>query len=372
VTIMSRQFLTLILSSSLLLMSCGGVSSPSPSSSVAVGTTVPATQLPKVRIQMIGQPTPTLLQYTNVEVPYATKNFADRSNGRFEVVLRTYAEANVAQADAIRLIKQGQVDVINITLTIVAGDVPLLDAADLDGLNPTIEQARKVVSALIPEANTQLEKFGTKIVATNPYPAQVFFCRQAISGLADLKGRKIRTRGPADADLVGALGAQAVSVAVAETYSALERGVVDCAITGTAGGNSLKWYEVATHLYTLPLAWAIGAYVVNLTWWNGLDQQARDLLTAIFGDMENDLYKLGADLTQDGIDCNVAASSCKLGVRATRPMVAVQATATDRTQLSKILEETIIPNWVKRCGAACGDIFNKVVSPIAGVKYVAR
>jgi hypothetical protein len=32
----------------------------------------------------------------------------------------------------------------------------------------------------------------------------------------------------------------------------------------------------------------------------------------------------------------------------------------------------VLPNWVKRCGARCGDVFNEVVAPIAGVKYAAQ
>ena len=50
---------------------------------------------------------------------------------------------------------------------------------------------------------------------------------------ADLKGRKVRTFGPSLGDLVVEVGGQPVSIAFGEVYSALERGTVDCAITGT-------------------------------------------------------------------------------------------------------------------------------------------
>jgi hypothetical protein len=29
----------------------------------------------------------------------------------------------------------------------------------------------------------------------------------------------------------------------------------------------------------------------------------------------------------------------------------------------------LLPAWVQRCGARCGDVFNEVLSPITGVKY---
>jgi len=32
----------------------------------------------------------------------------------------------------------------------------------------------------------------------------------------------------------------------------------------------------------------------------------------------------------------------------------------------------VLPAWVKRCGARCGDIYNDVVAPISGVKFAPR
>ena len=70
--------------------------------------------------------------------------------------------------EIIRLTRQGQVEIGGAPLTYVAGDVPLLDAADLAGLNPTLEQARKVSEALTPIVNKELERFGVKIMAACP------------------------------------------------------------------------------------------------------------------------------------------------------------------------------------------------------------
>src|SRR5207245_2668166 len=97
---------------------------------------------------------------------------------------------------------------------------------------------------LTPIDNKDLERIGVRIVGSNPYPAQIVFCRKAVKDLADLKGRKVRTFGPTLNDLMSAIGATPVSLAYAETYTALERGVVDCAITGSGSGNAAKWYEV--------------------------------------------------------------------------------------------------------------------------------
>ena len=115
------------------------------------------------------------------------------SSGRVEVKLASWPEMNLNGPEIIRLVRSGQVDIGAAPLTTVSGDVPFLDGVDLAGLNPTIEQARKVADALVPLANKELERFNTRIIAIYPFPAQVLFCRQPVAGLADLKGRKVRT-----------------------------------------------------------------------------------------------------------------------------------------------------------------------------------
>jgi TRAP-type transport system periplasmic protein len=328
---------------------------------------------PKVSISLVAQSIPTLLQYSKVEVPYTKEIIPQRSNGRVEVRVSTWSEMNLTGNEIIRLTRQGQVEIGGAPLTYVAGDVPLLDAADLAGLNPTIEQARQVMDALTPVANKELERFGVKIIGGFPYPAQVFYCRAPVKDLADLKGRKIRTFGTSLNDLVVALGAQAVSITFAEVYTALERGVADCGITGTGSGNAAKWYEVTTHLYTLPVGWSLGAYYINLNWWNKLAPDVREFFEATFQEMENKLWDLGADLTQDGIDCNTGRPPCKLGTPdKDSPMAEVKPTEADKVRLRTILEEAVIPSWVKRCGERCGEVYNQVVAPISGVKYVKR
>jgi TRAP-type C4-dicarboxylate transport system substrate-binding protein len=192
-----------------------------------------------------------------------------------------------------------------------------------------------------------------------------------VSGIGDLKGRKIRVAGPSQGDFLNALGAQPVAIAFGEVYTALERGTVDCAVTGTGTGNAQKWFEVTSHLYTLVASWGISGYMVNLAWWNKLDPQVRTFLENYFARLEDVQWKLGADLTQDGIECNVGnASGCRIfNVLTDRKMTLVKPSEADNARARQVLVDVVLPSWVKRCGARCGDIFNEFVSPLTGVKY---
>jgi TRAP-type C4-dicarboxylate transport system substrate-binding protein len=326
---------------------------------------------PKVTITAVTQLSPALPQYKDVDVPMLREKMPAASNGRIEINLKSYPEMSVQGPEVIRLVRSGQVEIGGAPLTTVSGDVPLLDGFDLPGLHTSMEQVRRAGHALMPTANKELEKLGVRIIATSPFPAQVFFCKQPVKGIADLKGRKIRVAGPSQGDFLNALGAQPVAIAFGEVYTALERGTVDCAVTGTGTGNAQKWYEVTSHLYTLVASWGISGYMVNIAWWNKLDPAVRKFLEGYFAQVEEVQWELGSRLTQDGIECNVGnAAGCKIfGLLTDKKMTLVKPSEADVARGRQILVDVVLPNWVKRCGAQCGTAFNATIAPIAGVKY---
>lgn len=325
---------------------------------------------PSVRISAVTQPLPTQPQFTRVDVPYLREAVPQRSGGRISVQLATHSERNLSGTEIVRLVRSGQVDIGAGTLSTLSGDVPLLDGIDLVGLSPDIDRAKSVADAILPAANGALERFGVRLIAIFPFPAQTLFCRQPFTTLADLRGRKIRTFGNSLNDFVTTIGAQPVSIGFPEVYSALERGVADCAITGTGSGASARWPEVSTHLSDLPLSWALAGYMVNAAWWNRLDPQVRSFLEGTFQEMNGKLWEMGRMATADGIACNTGvAAECHLHPLAQRPMTEVKATEADRELLERTFETVVLPNWVRRCGARCGDIYNEAIAPITGVEY---
>jgi TRAP-type C4-dicarboxylate transport system substrate-binding protein len=286
------------------------------------------------------------------------------------VQLATHAERNLSGTEIVRLVRSGQAEIGGGTLTTVSGDVPMLDGMDLAGLSPDIATARWIADAILPLANRELERFGVRVLTFYPFPAQVIFCRQPFASLADLRGRKIRTFGNSLVDFANALGAQPVSIGFPEVYSALERGVVDCGITGTGSGASARWPEVTTHVSDLPLSWALTGYMANLAWWNRLDPAVRTFLEATFREVSDRQWELGGAATRDGLDCNTGrAASCGIHQLAARPMTEVPATEADRALLRRILERDVLPGFVRRCGERCGATYNEVIAPVSGVRH---
>ena len=50
-------------------------------------------------------------------------------------------------------------------------------------------------------------------------------------------------------------------------------------------------------------------------------------------------------------------------------MTLVKPSDADNARGRQVLVDVVLPNWVKRCGARCGEIFNEIVAPLTGVKY---
>ncbi len=324
---------------------------------------------PAVNVVAITQPNPVMTQFTLVDIPFL-REMPARTGGRVNVTLASHAERNLSGAEIVRLVRSGQAEIGAGTLSTLSGDVPILDGVDLSGLAPDMGRARRIAEAILPTANRDLERFGVRLVVLYPFQAQVAFCRQPFRTLEDLRGRKIRTFGQSLVDLVTALGAQPVSVGFPEVYSALERGVVDCAISGTGSGGAARWPEVTTHISNLPLAWAVSGYMVNLAWWNRLDPAVRAHFEATFREMTDRLWELGEVGTRDGLDCNTGnRERCRLHPPAQRPMTEVQSAPEESARLRRTFETVVLPGWVRRCGARCGEVYNEVIAPISGVRF---
>jgi TRAP-type C4-dicarboxylate transport system substrate-binding protein len=262
-------------------------------------------------------------------------------------------------------------DFISGPVSFVSGDFKLYDGLDLAGLILDIDTMRKATEAYRSVMNKNMEEnFGARLVAVWPSPPQVLFCRDKITGVQDLKGKKIRTFNQTLADFVEGVGATAVNLSFPEVVPALQHGTVDCGITGSGPGNTAKWWEVTSYLYPLVLGWAPYFSAVNLATWNHLDKPTQDFLTTQLRQMESDMWAHVGEVAQDGINCNIGKGECRTGVKANMNLVGVSDS--DRAQLKKLLVESVVPLWAKRCGQACVNDWNNSVGKVVGVTAVAK
>ena len=324
---------------------------------------------------MAGQLTPTLLQWTLVEYPWffgAESKIVKNSGGKVTIKLNTASELGIGQFDVTRYLSSGVIDLGMMVFASISGDIPLASGLDLAGAYPESDaiKAEAGTRAFFPALTKQAEKsMGIKLIGHGNNPIQVPYCKFPITGSADLKDKRVRTFGSTLGDYVEHFGGINVTIAFVDVYSAMQTGIADCAITGTGSGNSQKWFEITEYLYTLPVGHAIQGYGANLSMWNSQPTDVQDFMLDQFSQMTTDLWKLGRDLTQDGIDCNTGfAEGCVLGnLDDASPMIEVKPSAQDYADLAVAAAQTVLPRWVERCGLDCKIIYNRTIAEITGV-----
>lgn len=309
------------------------------------------------------------LQSSAVEEPYFKQELPKVSEGKVDVNFKRMDEVGLKGFDAMRLLKLGVFDLMEIQIGYVSGDEPFFNGVDMLGVAPDIGTARKLVDAYREGFDKRLqEKFNGKLVAMWPYPGQMFFCNKPIESIESLKGLKIRAFTPAMASLVEGLGGISVTLAFPEVYQSLQRGVVDCAISGSMAGNTAKWPEVSTHFYPLALGWGLQAHVANLDFWNKLSPAQREFLGGEMKKLEDRLWELGDKSTQDGIECNTGTGPCDYGTAYKMKLVPV--TQSDIDKMQAVVREKVLPEWIAECKRTypeCDKMWAETGGKVTGV-----
>jgi len=125
----------------------------------------------------------------------------------------------------------------------------------------------------------ECEAKGVKLIGdiAETFPVVLFFKKALMKD--EVKGLKLRVAASKGYRLVMEhLGIVAVPVPYADTYTGLQQGLIDGAVTGTQYYNSGKWYEVCPYVMEMPINTITLTLAANLKKWNSLSEQLRDLL----------------------------------------------------------------------------------------------
>jgi len=200
-----------------------------------------------------------------------------------------------------------------------------------------------------------------------PYPAQILFSKVEIKGLSDLKGKKVRASGWTTSQFVEALGATGVTITFSEVATALQRGVVDCAVTGSLSGYSAGWGEVSKYLYPLPIGgWDYVMTVIRLDVWNSFSPEERKTIESLIKEkLEDPAWADANDQTQQGINCLTGKGDCQYGKP--NAMQLIEVTPADMELARKLLLEHVIPAWAKQAGEDAVKRWNETIGKVVGL-----
>ena len=270
---------------------------------------------------------------------------------------------NVKPADALRLVRTGAFDVMSTQIGQAARDDAFFEGIDLVGVATDVPALRKSVEAYRDVFDKRLQaKFNAKVMTLWPFGPQVIYCNGPIAGVQDLKNKKVRVFTASMAALVNHLGGTAVTMPAQEVYSALQRGIVECAVTSPTSGNTSRWPELTDHFFPLALAGSMQGHFINLDTWKKLtpDQQAK--MTAAFKKLEDEMWALADSSNADAYNCNIGQQPCT-GHTAYK-MKLVPVTPADVAAVHKASTDVVLPLFKTDCLRVepnCPAIWNDTV-----------
>ena len=290
----------------------------------------------------------------------------ERTNGQIDIQISSFPELGLAGPDTLRLVADGTLGMVEIYSGYIGGDLPIVDVANLWGVIGDIGTNWKTIEAVQGPIHKIIEERSNGIVLGESYYGNnYYYAAKALRSPDDLKGLKIRSHSTVLGDLINGMGADAQFVAFSEVYTALERGILDAAVTCGPCGAGLRWFEVADYLNGPIISIGVTYITINKDRWEEIpaDLQAIMKEEAMAHQAEN--RRLMEDVWDPlGITENVAGG-----------MEFVEFSQELKDALKQAAIDVVIPNWVDRNGGPGSEavtMFNDLVGPIVGVTIDAN
>ncbi len=211
---------------------------------------------------------------------------------------------------------------------------------------------------LRPILRKQMEEVHDVIMLGYGYWAkQRLITKTPIRTFEDLKGYKIRVHNKELHGMLKAAGANPIFLPMAEVYPALQRGVVDGAVSSLEGMYGNKFHEVVKHVSNWPLGNGTYVWVVNKPSWKKIPVDLQNTLLKRFED-KYEMATYGGGLVDDERQQRLMA---KAGVTFFDPAP---------SDMKKYLANApvVLKGWKKRAGPRAGAVM-AVVNKVLGTNY---
>jgi TRAP-type C4-dicarboxylate transport system substrate-binding protein len=165
----------------------------------------------------------------------------------------------------------------------------MLPAADAISLSKYDFKKEREPGGVYDYFNAMHKKINMVLLGTWLYDPFYLYVKKPVKGIEDLKGLKMRTAAKYDTMMLK-LGMVPVTVQFGETYTALQRGVVDGFGWPTIGPKEWGWLEFAKYVIDIPFYARQNTFILmNLDTWNKLPKPVQDKLIAITAKFEPEM-----------------------------------------------------------------------------------
>lgn len=191
--------------------------------------------------------------------------------------ITVHANASLFKANEIkRAVQSEQVQAGEFILSGAANEAPIFGVDSIPFLATSYADSKRLDDASRAALTKTLAAQGIKLLYTVPWPPQSLYSAKPVGALKDLKGTKMRAYNPATSFIANAVGAQPVTIQLAELPAALATGGVDNFLTSSASGVDSKLYESVKYFYAVAAWLPRNAVVVNQKAFDSLDKPAQE------------------------------------------------------------------------------------------------
>ncbi|WP_306113749.1 MULTISPECIES: TRAP transporter substrate-binding protein [unclassified Roseovarius] len=311
-----------------------------------------------------------LTNFQKHEGPFFNERLAEASDGQIVGDIQSQSGLGLKGFEIMRLVKNGVFDFAFGLPGYVAAENAIFEGADLSSLTQDIDTQRKVADAYFPTLEKAFaEIYNAKLLMLYPFPSQTLWCNAEVNSIEDLNGKKIRVYATTLGDFVEGAGGTSVTVAFSEVIPALEKGVVDCGITGTMSAYTANWQQVATHAYTLRVGWGLAFGAMNMDKWNSMSADQQALFKTEIDALTERMWAETATEDDIAISC-ITGGDCSIGEPGA--MKLVEPSAEDLAIRDKIAADVVLSRWAERCGAECAANWNDTVGKVLGMTATAK
>ncbi|MDP2087235.1 MAG: TRAP transporter substrate-binding protein DctP [Gemmobacter sp.] len=177
------------------------------------------------------------------------EDVAARTGGSLKIEVIEGGGMNLKDADALRWMQTGTPEIAFIWPTFIGRDAPDLASLYVYGSVSTAEEHLKALPAVQQALTEGFAERDIPVVGFMALPIidASLFCREPVTSLAELRTKKLRVGSREQVETFTALGVAAQIVPQNELYTALQTGVVDCALYAARFAKSISLQEVAKH-----------------------------------------------------------------------------------------------------------------------------
>lgn len=277
------------------------------------------------------------------------KTVTERTNGRVQFQ-PFWGQSLVPLARTLSAVKGGIADVGYFVTATLSGEEKDFSILEIHGALPTDERYREAWRAIEPVIAKILDRHNTVMMWPRRPPKAPISCKSKfLTQASDYKGLKVRAAGRWEIASINRMGATGFAIPVADTYTALQRGTVDCIYLIYPLVWALKLYEVAPNVTRVDDSASFNFIGMSKEKWTQISEADRKVIQEISaGAMTREMETLKRreeslieDLTKVGVKFHTpSAAELKRISDAVKPLwqEVRQAVGPDGRKLADLLE----------------------------------